>query len=380
MAIDPDVQVKLDEAVASAQAKLNTAIGTQTAEIKAVQDEARQVASQLAASLSELETFIVNNYVSVNKFNELVDRVVALETNTPPDPDPDPDPPTWTPRFAGDVPTGKARWGAAIGGNSDPVTRHENEVGRAMSLRRTFFGWRHINSGYLINTVRDDHNHGRLPWVSTKPPSAQGGTANGWASIAAGHHDGEIDALLHVLDAQNKPVWFTMHHEPENDGLPAKDWREMQVKIRQRITATGVTNVAFAPIYMSWTFDSRSGRNPADWWVDGVWDFLGVDHYVEKESERFLDPTSDSLWASALPFLRAKGLPFALGEWGNRGTDQAAGDDVRRLYDSIIGDDQFIGAAAFDSGLNSPLGSYELKGEQLSAFREAMVDPRTLLV
>jgi hypothetical protein len=39
-----------------------------------------------------------------------------------------------------------------------------------------------------------------------------------------------------------------------------------------------------------------------------------------------------------------------------------------------------VGLSAFDSGLNSPNGSWELKGEQLTAFRELMGDPRTAIV
>lgn len=358
MGIDPDVTVEL------------TRIDQQLAALSNQGSARDQRINELANTIAGLGTIVT---ALGAKHDALAARVAKLEEGGGPV-----DPPTWTPRFPGDVQPGQVRWGAAVGGNSDPKSRHEDAAGRPMGLRRTFFAWRHIASGYLMDIVQEDHGVGRLPWVSIKPPSAQGGTANGWASIAAGHHDDEIDALLEDLDAGGKPVWLTFHHEPENDGLPAADWRAMQAKVRERITATGVDHVAFAGILMSWTYDPRSGRDPADWWVDGAWDLVGIDHYVEDEATLFVDPTSDGLWARAAAWLDTKDIPYALGEWGNRGTDAAAGADVQRLYDLIVADDRFIGAAAFDSGLNAPLGSYELRGEQLAVFRAAMVDGRSL--
>lgn len=341
MAIDPDVQVKLDE--------LQTMLNFSNLHFN--------------TKIGELETELAS----------AKERLAALEGGGPVDP-----PPVgWVPRFAGDTEPGHVRWGAAVGGNSDPA-RHEDPTGEVLALRRTFFAWRHIDSGYLVNTVRDDHEAGRLPWVSIKPPSAAAGSANGWDSIAKGNHDTEIDNLLQTLDLQNKPIWLTFHHEPENDGLPAAHWRAMQLKVRERIEATGVTNIAFAGILMSWTYFPASGRNPEDWWVDDAWDFVGIDHYIEKENVRFMDVTSDEMWKLTHDFLESKGLPFALGEWGNRGTDADGVADIQRLYDMVVADDDFLGAAAFDSELNAPTGSWELRGGVLTRFHELMGDQRSI--
>ncbi len=276
--------------------------------------------------------------------------------------------------FPGDVPAGYVRWGAAVGGNSDPVVRHEDPAGTQMGLRRTYFAWHHIASGYLLRTVRDDLSVGRLPWVSLKTP--------GWTQLASGSYDAEIDAMLRSLDSVGGPVWLTIHHEPENDGLRASDWRAMQRKIRERMDAVGVSNIAFAPVLMSWTYDPRSGRNPSDWWVDGIWDFVGIDHYVEKENLTMGSP-DDVLWQHTDSWLRSKGLPVALGEWANRGTDAAAAADMQGFYDLATASAtsagvRVIGMAYFDSGLNSPLGSYELQGQPLAKFRELMRAPTSL--
>jgi hypothetical protein len=152
----------------------------------------------------------------------------------------------------------------------------------------------------------------------------------------------------------------------------------MNRRVRERITALGADNIALAPILMSWTWDSRSGRSPDEWWADGVYDFLGVDHYRDDE-DTLLTP----VWASIRAWADERGVDVAVGEWGMRGTDAAAGARVHEWYDAAIAsgtDDagaRVVGLSAFDSGLNSPTGAWELMGQQLTAFHELMADPRS---
>jgi hypothetical protein len=284
---------------------------------------------------------------------------------------------THTPAFAGDPTPGTVWWGAAVEGNGDPVARHEEPSGCALSLRRTFFQWSH-RTGYLITIASDDLAHGRLPWVSVKTPS--------WADMAAGLHDDEIDELLSALDALQGPVWLTVHHEPEGGGGvnepddPAGPAGHvaMNRRVRERLEALGVDNVALAPILMTWTWAAASGRDPEEWWAPGIYDFLGVDHYQDSESTLLT-----SRWAEIRLWAANKGVTLAVGEWGMRGTDAAAGQRVRDWYQAAIASAadgagaRVVGLAAFDSGLNSPSGSWELLGEQLVAFQALLCDPRT---
>lgn len=279
--------------------------------------------------------------------------------------------------FAGKPKAGTLFWGAAINGNGDPVTRHELPSGEVLALRRTFFQWS-ARTGYMIDVAKDDLAHGRLPWVSIKPPS--------WADMAAGKHDAEIDQMLLALKALPGPVWLTIHHEPEGGGgINAPDdpagpagHRAMNKRVRQRMTAMGADNVALAPILMTWTWTSQSGRNPNDWWEPGIYDFLGVDHYRDAEATLV-----DATWLSVRTWAAARGVDVAVGEWGMRGTDAAAGNRVREWYDHAARSNQdgkgarVVGLAAFDSNLNSPNGGWELMGGQLDAFRALMGDPRT---
>jgi hypothetical protein len=276
----------------------------------------------------------------------------------------------FTPAYPAQPPQGMLYWGAAISGNGDPV-RHEQPTGTALPVRRTFFSWEQRN-GYLHTIVAADHAANRLPWISVKTPP--------WREVANGQHDAGIDELLKWLAAQPKPVWLTVWHEPENDlnmGTAA-DHVAMNRRVRQRMTALGVKNVTLALILMSWTWDSRSGRNPEEWWGTGIYDILGLDPYNEKE-DTLLKP----VWAQIRKWAQAKGVEIAAGEWGMRGTDAAAGQRVRDWYEAAVNSHadgqgaRVVALSAFDSSLNSPNGSWELKGEQLNVFHQLMSDPRT---
>ncbi len=292
---------------------------------------------------------------------------------------PTPPPVGFLSAFPGDVAAGSVRWGAAIAGNADPA-RHESVAGRSMGLRRTFFSWSQ-RTGSMVNTARSDLAAGRLPWVSIKTP--------GWVAMGNGTYDAQIDEMLRALDSLNGPVWLTVHHEPEggagknyaDDPAGAPAWRAMQQRIRTRMTAIGTDNIAFAPILMSWTFDQRSGRNPADWWVDGIWDFAGIDHYIEKESAAGM---TSAMWPQVNAFYASKGLKIAVGEWGNRGTDATAADEMSAFYQMALasgstpGAAQVIGMSYFDSNLNSPKGGWELFGGPLQRFRQIMTLPTSV--
>ena len=291
--------------------------------------------------------------------------------------------PTGHGRFPGDVAPGYVRWGAAVGGNSDPTERHETPSGKSMGIRRTYFSW-DKGTTKMVDTARSDLANGS---TSMGVDQDAGLGAHGVRAT-----DGEIDSMLRALDDVGGPVWLTVHHEPEGGGGAAGPddpggapaWRAMQVKIRERMTAVGTKNIAFAPALMSWTFDPESGRNPDDWWVDGVWDFAGIDHYYMKRPGAPLTE-DDQAWTRVQAFYSAKGkLPIAFGEWGNRGADDEAAAEMEAAYETALesaesGRSQIIGLSYFDSGLNSPTGSWALEGDPLSEFHELQGRPTSLL-
>lgn len=292
--------------------------------------------------------------------------------NPPPPPPPEPDdPPPSTAdgrAYPGQPAPGTVLWGASLDGNQDPYERHERAAGATMGVRRTFFAWSQ-RTGSLINIARDDARDGRVSWVSVKTPS--------WREMANGRHDGAIDEMLRAMDAIDNPIWLTLHHEPEgghgsnsadDPGGPGAHV-DMNRRVRQRMNALGVDNIALAPILMAWTFNPRSGRNPNAWWEDGLYDFLGIDIYTGRETS-LLFPN----WYDVRRWAGNKGVDISVGEWAIRGDDQAAYNNIVDWHHDAAGSAndgrgaQVAGLAVFDNTKDDR----RLRGKQLEAFRDMM--------
>jgi hypothetical protein len=272
--------------------------------------------------------------------------------------------------YPGKPAAGKIRWGCSYNSNGVP-SPHEQAAGVPVGIRRTF--WDMSKTTSLVSTVKADHTAGRLPWVSVKL-----GTT--WKNVAAGQIDGALSTLFKTLGATGKPVWFTAHHEPEGgNGTPYPDdgqgtevdWRNMQKQVRKVLDASGAKNIAFAPILMSWTFDTRSGRNPADWWVDGIWDFAGIDHYQDDPAATTMQTT---MWKNTAAFYKAKGLDIAIGEWGNKDHGPTGAAEMQSWYNHLISIGS-PGVCYFDTNLN---GGVPLSAEALVKFRELMKAPTSV--
>lgn len=296
--------------------------------------------------------------------------------------------------------SGTIFWGSSIHGNGDPVERHEKPSGETLSLRRTFWQWNERTTN-MIDIAHDDLINGRLPWISVKPPPCRNNDSNceswQWLAMADGAFDTEIDEMLDALSALPGPVWLTVHHEPEGGGGETQPndlvggieaHVGMNRRVRERMNELEVDNVALAPILMAWTFQAASGRNPNDWWEEGIYDFVGIDIY--RDSEGSLLTTGEAIGGGPVwPFIRnwaeERNTEVAVGEWGMRGSDDAAAQRMLNWYEAAVeshGDDQgarVVGLSAFDSGMNSS-NSWELKGGQLEMFHQLLGDSRTASV
>lgn len=302
----------------------------------------------------------------------------AVGVDPSPRADAEQDPPA-TPAgdYPGQPPAGTVYLGAVVGSNGDPGPRHEQPTDTTMGIRRTYFQWSD-RTGDMVTTAEDDLAAGRLPWVSIKPPS--------WQAVADGQHDDEIDAMLTALDGLSGPVWLTVHHEPEGGGgVNAPDdpagpdgHVAMNRRVRQRMTALGTTDVALVPIMMSWTWDPRSGRDPDQWWADGIYDALGIDHYVREEESLI-----DERWSTVRRWAAARDVDIAVGEWGLPGTDARAGARVREWYDMATtsstddGGAPVVALVAYDKQHHGGDTDWQMRGAQLEVFHELMRDPRT---
>ncbi len=291
-----------------------------------------------------------------------------------------------TQRFPGDpnpLVTGKAYWGASIGGNDDPVPRHEAPTGTSLSVRRTF--WDIRTSGKItkaVETARDDIQNNRLPFISFK--------TNGWDRTANGTDDAIIDDLLRRLDNLGGPVWVVFHHEPDGGGgdeaSGAAGWKPMQVKIRERMNAVKTKNIAFMPIFTGWTVNPASGKDIDSWWVDGIWDAIGVDPYCYPKgcSDKGKTILTSGDWDAILKFAESKKMPVAVGEWGETNPEDKWVQIMRDYWNyGFENNKDVVAYAAFDSSLNPPAGQEDvdtsLPPKVLAAFHDILKNDQRVM-
>lgn len=282
--------------------------------------------------------------------------------------------PSWVPRFPGDAKPGTVRWGQGGGNDSARALEHEAAAGVNLGSWRLFYSMTQVDAA--VAKCAEAIKAGRVPYLSMKPGIP-------WADVVAGKLDAALRTLFTKLGALPGPVWFSLHHEPEGGGSAGNQpddpggapvWRAMQARVRTVLDAAAVTNVAFGPCLMVWTWSANSGRRPDDWWVSGIWDFYGADLYQQAESG--LAPTTQAMWLNYVAWCDAKGIPMVLGELGNRGSNAVAGEELRQTYTFLVDPKiDAVGAMYFDTALNSGASPYTLVGEPLKVFRELMKLP-----
>ena len=262
-------------------------------------------------------------------------------------------------RFPGDPGAGRLYYGVSM---PDGLRAWEAELGRRVSLHRKYY---QANQAEKIwRQARRDHERGRVPHLSTKPPGS-------WASVAAGTHDDWIRYVAATLGRLDSPVFFTVHHEPEDDaggaGMQPRNFVEMTTRV-VNVFARHAPNVAVFPVLQSWSFDYRSGRNPAEWFVAAA-PIFGVDLYNPWSA------TNGKSWVSFSEKMQeikpyAQGRPIAVGEHGCR-TDRAhpgrAADWMRNAF-TYAQNNNIISMSYFNSDRNSPDGTWELDYERGPVF------------
>jgi hypothetical protein len=226
-----------------------------------------------------------------------------------------------TPRWAGHRP-GKLYLGMSCG---DVCTQKQNDLGHSYGVHRQFEGWGSWSR--VAQDIRSDHHAGRLPWISVKPPQ---GAAAGWKAIANGQYDTAIRSLAATLKANDsKPVLFTLHHEPSNDGTEAQGvlWARAYVHMHRLLKSAGaLANVADPPILGDWLFNATNRNQDPDNWVTHAVlraaPFLGIDMYENGTGDTF---------AQRIPYIKrwmaARGFPHKMVGIAETGATNRAGWD-----------------------------------------------------
>jgi hypothetical protein len=262
----------------------------------------------------------------------------------------------------------------------------ERALSASYGVHRQFKGWGNWQG--VAKAIQQDHQAGRLPWVSFKPP----GGASGWQSIANGQHDGELKALAAVLKANDsQPVLLTFHHEPSNDGPDSqgKWWAAAYCHIHDLLQAQGaLQNVADPPILGDWLFNPRNAQDPSAWLTPGVLQrmpFLGVDMYENTSGETFADRIP-----SILDWMAKQGYPdkmVGIGETGatdkyKASTGLSAAQWLNQsLSWAAANTDKIAVVSYFNSVANSRAGVYWPLDEspaKMAAYRSWLVNAKTV--
>jgi hypothetical protein len=268
-------------------------------------------------------------------------------------------------RFDGDPGEGNVIYGASMPWTTS-VPDFEAQVGGHLGVHRSYFSAGQPDK--VISRVRDDHAHYRHPFVSIKLPGT-------WAAVARGDFDEWLTTLIQRLGAECRPVWFALHHEPENDvnsnGMRPSNWVAMQTRAID-IARSTAPNVTIVPTLMQWTFDPRSGRQPRDWMVEYATVF-GVDLY------NAWSPNGNQHWVSfgdqmdlVLPWAGTK--PILLAEYGCRTDTRQPGRAAQWMTTAFdyARQNDIVVMSYFNSWQNSPAGTWELDGERLATFKNLL--------
>ena len=245
----------------------------------------------------------------------------------------------------------------------------EEDLGSTLALNRSYFHPARNDAVHLVRRCRDDLARARLPHVSVKAPRS-------WRAVADGEADQWLASMFRPLGELGGAVLFTLHHEPENDvgapGMFPVDFVAMQHHAIA-MAAEMAPEITVVPVLQHWTFDPvRDDITPGAWMVPDA-AVMGLDVYNP------WSPSNGKAWRSfaskadeAMAWLGDK--PVAIGEYGCRDDPNNPGLAAEWLRDAAqyAREHNIISMSYFNSDLNSPEGTWELRGTAEQAFADLL--------
>lgn len=274
-------------------------------------------------------------------------------------------------RFPGDPGRGRLYYGAA---KEHGIAGWERRMGHRLSMRRVYF--RPENSHAIGRRVRADLNKGRFPHISTKVPNSD------WRAVARGEHNDWLRSMARQLGRLDKPMFFSLHHEPENDrndqaGRRPQDLVAMHnqaMEIFDRLAP----KVSVFPTLQGWKHNPLSGNNPRDWYVKDA-AVYGVDLYNDwaLHNGKHWRPFGELL-AHVKPYTHGK--PIAVGEYGCRTDPRNPGRAARWMRNAykVSLRRNVVSLSYFNSDEGATDGTWELDRERGRAFRRRLKSKRTV--
>lgn len=247
------------------------------------------------------------------------------------------------------------------------------EVGAPLDICRSYSPNMPVNWAATTGALLDGTEVAQ--WHSCKIPPSQ---------LAAGMWNSEIQAFA-LSCPVDRPVWLTVNHEPEDDGISATDWRNGQIVWFNNIKAVR-PDILVGPILMEWTFNPASGRNKEDWAIPPQYqDFYGVDTYNPYQMPAM---GNKSVWYNApiqaldafTNWCNVKGYGKAIGEYGTAEDASGIGPTRKAEWLLAMADyafaNRFIGACYFNSykaGDTNPTIVLNSSRQSLDAFKAGIL-------
>lgn len=264
----------------------------------------------------------------------------------------------------------------AGGGTAAEFTTLESKIGQQLMVCRSYDSgmpatWQTSKASWHPDRI--------MSWHSVKPAVPD---------MAAGTLDATITKFVQSIPASHRCM-LTMQHEPENPnkGINPTQFRQAFSRFYDLVKAVR-PDIKVGPIFMSWTFNPSSGRNPDDWWPTGKADFIGVDTYETYMQPAFGSPTTwqpgpEAAYVTAAKYGAAHGVPPAIGEfkaaWGPpNSTDHAAKVAWAKATVDFTASMNGIAACWFDTGDprgTAPGGYIEDDPETIAYFASVLANP-----
>jgi hypothetical protein len=192
------------------------------------------------------------------------------------------------------------------------TTNLERAIDRRLAVTRHYAKW---DDPLPSDFQRWSAARGGIPYVAWHAETTTDGPV-AWSSIAGGQYDDWIAHEARSLRRWGHRVFFTFHHEPENDpdAGNASEFVAAYDRIRGIFRQHRVTNLTWIVTLMASTY--RGGNGGPGAWMPSGFRYCGVDGYNRYPCFGDQWETFRTVFAPARHFAKAHRKGLFIGEYG----------------------------------------------------------------